>query len=62
MDGCPSGDGEKAVAAVIAASLGVDRRKLPRTIRALRGFRKWRPPRSRPPILEEVMVGIVAFS
>ena len=61
MDGCPSGDGEKAVAAVIAASPGVDRRKLLRTIRALRGFRKRRPPRSRLPILEEVMAGIVAF-
>jgi len=60
-DGYPSGDGEKAVAAVIAATPGTDRRQLPRTTRALKGFRKKRPPRSRLPIPEEVMAGIVAF-
>ena len=47
--------------AVVAAEAGLDRRSLTRTLRALRGFRKVSPARSRLPIPEEVAAGIAAI-
>ncbi len=50
-----------AVAAIIDAHPGMaTMATLPRVKKALRGFKKLRPPRSRSPICKEIMCGLVA--
>jgi hypothetical protein len=50
-----------AIAAIIDPLPGVaTMNNLPRARKALRGFRKARPPRSRAPICKEIMCGLVA--
>ena len=57
----PLHDASLAVAAVVDAHPGMaTMATLPRVKKALRGFRKVRPPRSRAPICKEIMCGLAA--
>ena len=58
--GKESHDGDKVVAAAVFFIPAVVRKDLVRTQRALKGFRKRRPPLSRLPLVEDVVCGICA--
>ena len=51
---------EKIVAATVANIAGLSRKKMTRITKALSGFRKAHPPRSRPPIPDELAAAISA--
>ena len=51
-------EGEKVVAAVIHYHHETSRHLLPRVAKALRGFRKVSPAKSRMPMLEEIVAGM----
>ena len=61
LNGAPLHEATYAVAAVIDAHPGLGTMaSLPRVKKALRGFKKLRPPRSRAPICKEIMCGLTA--
>ena len=58
-DGSPLGDAEKTVAAARNARPALADEDMKRIRKALAGYRKAKPPRSRPPLAPEIMAGIV---
>ena len=61
LTGATAPDGEKAIAATVFAVPGLERRQLQRANRALKGFRKLLPLRSRAPVPEELTCGVAVW-
>ena len=55
-------DGEKVINAVLASMPDLDRKQIHRLARALKGYRKTFPTRSREPFPEELMAGTAAIA
>ena len=60
LKGRTAQEAEKVVAAVLHFNAAVSRAMVPRVTKALRGFRKHSPPKSRVPMPEEIMAGVCA--